>query len=71
VYLLESKRWRFLQRASLARALRRIASQRTGTPRELRLWRADALRVIAGSYDGISDVEEYEAAHCVSLLWWQ
>jgi hypothetical protein len=31
----------------------------------VRLW------VIAGSYDGVSDVAEYEAAHCVSLLWWQ
>ena len=71
VFLLESKRWRFLQRASLATALSRISSQRSGTGREVRLWRADALRAIADSYDGVSDVAGYEAAHRVSLLWWQ
>jgi hypothetical protein len=37
----------------------------------VRLWRADALRAIADSYDGVSDVAGYEAAHRVSLLWWQ
>jgi hypothetical protein len=66
--LAESKRWRFLQRASLARALRRIASQRTGTRREVRLWRADALRVIADSHDGVSDTSlstrQRTAYHC-------
>jgi hypothetical protein len=38
----------------------------------VRLWRADdALRAIADSYGGVSDVDDYEAAHCASLLWWQ
>ena len=69
--LLETKFWRHLQRLALTKALLTLTRTRRGTKRDLRRWRAEGLRVIAESHDGVSDVEAYVAEHNVSLLWWQ
>ena len=69
--LLETKFWRHLQRLALTKALLTLTRTRRGTMRDLRCWRADGLRVITESHDGVSDVEAYVAEHNVSLLWWQ
>jgi hypothetical protein len=68
---LEWKRWCWLQRAQLQRALARLQVARKATRRDLRLWRAAGLRAIANSHDGCSDELIHFDRHPVDLLWWQ
>jgi hypothetical protein len=68
---LEWKRWCWLQRAQLQRALARLQETKKVTRRDLRLWRAAGLRSIANSHDGCSDELIHFDQHPVDLLWWQ
>ena len=68
---LEWKRWCWLQRAQLHRALARLQTIKKATRRDLRLWRAAGLRAIANSHDGCSDELVHFDRHPVDLLWWQ
>jgi hypothetical protein len=47
-----------------------LRQQRKGTRRDLRLWTAQGLRLIANSSHGIGDDASFFESHCVSLLWW-
>ena len=68
---LEWKRWSWLQRAQLHRALARLQTIKKATRRDLRLWRAAGLRAIANSHDGCTDELVHFDRHPVDLLWWQ
>ena len=70
VRLLEWAWWKQRQRRALHSAICVLRQQRKGTRRELRLWTAQGLRLIANSFHGIGDDASFFESHCVSLLWW-